>query len=159
MLHLLALYGNKKAAVITTVSEEFNCSKKSVHRDLKNILQWYPKYIINDALYPIIQTQLEILKRQIWELIAQDNDKNPTVKIDAINTSLKITQEQTKLGETLGAITRKPVEVTQTRTVTLPFEALPEIKEAYAKLAAQAKAEKDAKTKDAKAKDADEEGV
>ncbi len=142
MLQLLALYGNKKT-VITTISEEFNCSKKAVQRDLKNILQWYPKYNTSDALYPMAQTRLEILARQIWDLIAQDSDENPAIKIDAIIASLKITQEQTKLGEILRDLLRKSVDISQTRMAAMPFEAIPEIKEAYRKAAEAQKAEKE----------------
>ncbi|MCW3998949.1 MAG: hypothetical protein NWE93_01760 [Candidatus Bathyarchaeota archaeon] len=90
------------------------------------------------------------MNREAMGLLTESDDKKPLsvkdkfVKIGALNTALKITVEQIKVGQELGLIERKPEIIQSAVSLAMPFEASPEIKAAYAKFAEAQRAEKDA---------------
>ena len=84
-----------------------------------------------------------MLNRDALDTINDEGEKDPCVRIGAINSSLKITKEQLKDAKNPGRHDSKPAEVTQTFPTAMPFEALPEIREAYRRSAEAQKAEKD----------------
>jgi hypothetical protein len=93
----------------------------------------------------ILRERLEILFREAIEIVLNESINNDYVKIAAINTALKITKEQIKLGFALGLIKRKAPEINQNPPLRMPFEFNPVIMQALAESVKQQRAEKKAK--------------
>jgi hypothetical protein len=149
MLTLLGL-GNSLQAVVSLLAKEFNCKEVTLYADYERISTWAPVVEQDDALTAMVKARLEYLNREAVDIMQNiENGKASTVKekfikLGAINAVLKITVEQIKLGQELGLIERKPEVIQSAVSISMPFEAAPEIKAAYAKLAEEQRAEKEA---------------
>ena len=156
-MRLLAA-GNSLNVVVSTVSKEFGCSESAIYRDYANISQWAGEFNQDKQAVSVLRVRLETLFRDSVEARNEAGEKNLCAKIGAINSALKITKEQIKLAAILGLLESKPVEVAQSFPTSMPFEALPEIKEAFRRAAEAQKAENAQKAEKAKkdAKDQEE---
>lgn len=152
MLRLLAV-GNSLSVIVQTLSAEFHVSEWVIYKDHKRMKTWVHAFEQDGVLSSILRARLDFLNREAMGLLTDNDDKKPLsvkdkfVKIGALNTALKITVEQIKVGQELGLIERKPEVIQSAVSLAMPFEALPEIKDAYAKFAEAQRAEKDATTK------------
>jgi hypothetical protein len=152
MLRLLAV-GNSLSAIVQTLSAEFHVSEWVIYKDHKRMKTWVHTFEQDEVLASILRARLDFLNREAMGLLTEGDDKKPLsvkdkfVKIGALNTALKITVEQIKVGQELGLIDRKPEVIQSAVSLAMPFEASPEIKAAYAKFAEAQRAEKDAATK------------
>lgn len=101
-------------------------------------------------LTTILRARLDFLNREAMGLLTEGGDskslgvKDKFVKIGALNTALKITVEQIRLAQELGLVERKPEVIQSAVSLSMPFEASPEIRSAYTKFAEAQRAEKDA---------------
>jgi hypothetical protein len=151
MLRLLAV-GNSLSAIVQTLSAEFHVSEWVIYKDHKRMKTWVHAFEQDEALASILRARLDFLNREAMGLLTESDDKKPLsakdkfVKIGALNTALKITVEQIKVGQELGLIEKKPEVIQSAVSLSMPFEASPEIKTAYAKFAEEQRAEKDAAT-------------
>jgi hypothetical protein len=151
MLTLLGL-GNSLQAVVTALAKEFNCKEVTLYADYERISTWAPAVEQDEALTAMVKARLDYLNREAVDIMQNIDSKASTVKekfikLGAINSVLKITVEQIKLGQELGLIERKPEVFQSAVSISMPFEAAPEIKAAYAKLAEEQRAEKEAARK------------
>lgn len=148
MLTLLGL-GNSLQAVVSALAKEFNRKEVTIYADYERISTWAPVVEQDEVLTALIKARLDYLNREALEMMQNIENKGSTVKeklikLGAINSVLKITVEQIKLGQELGLIERKPDVIQSAVSISMPFEAAPEIKAAYAKLAEEQRAEKEA---------------
>ncbi len=107
----------------------------------------------------MVKARLDYLNREAVDVMQSIENRASTVnekliKLGAINSVLKITIEQIKLGRELGLIGGK-TEVFQCAPMTMPFMMNPDIKAAWDKLAAEQRAAKEAAEKARSAKDFD----
>jgi hypothetical protein len=147
MLTLLGL-GNSLQAVVSVLAKEFNCKEVTLYADYERISTWAPAVEQDEALTAMVKARLDYLNREAVDIMQNIDSKASTVKekfikLGAINAVLKITVEQIKLGQELGLIERKPEVIQSAVSLSMPFEAAPEIKAAYAKLAEEQRAEKE----------------
>ena len=149
MVRLIAM-GNGLSAVVSALSSEFKCSTKAIYKDYEKMATWAHAIEQDKQLTTILRARLDFLNREAMGLLTEGTDNKPLsvkdkfVKIGALNTSLKITVEQIKLAQELGLVERKPEVIQSAVSLAMPFEASPEIKDAYAKFAEAQRAEKDA---------------
>jgi hypothetical protein len=148
MLTLLGL-GNGLQAVVTALAREFNCKEVTLYADYERISTWAPVVEQDEALTAMIKARLNYLNREAIEIMQNienkgSTDKQKFIKLGAINSVLKITVEQIKLGQELGLIERKPEVFQSAVSISMPFMASPEIKASYDKLAELQRAEKEA---------------
>ncbi len=130
MLVLLGL-GNSKQAVVETLAKEEGCSEAAIYADYERMSTWVHAIEEDENLSSLLRARLEYVNREAVELlqsIKTDSSgiKEKFVKIGALNTVLKVTQEQIKLGQELGLIERKPVEVV-TNALGMPWAADPKV--------------------------------
>jgi NADPH-dependent glutamate synthase beta subunit-like oxidoreductase len=149
---MLLAVGNSLSAIVQTLSAEFHVSEWVIYKDHKRMKTWVHAFEQDEALASILRARLDFLNREAMGLLTESDDKKPLsakdkfVKIGALNTALKITVEQIKVGQELGLIEKKPEVIQSAVSLSMPFEASPEIKTAYAKFAEEQRAEKDAAT-------------
>jgi hypothetical protein len=149
MLTLLGL-GNSLQAVVLALAKEFNCKEVTLYADYERISTWAPVVEQDAALTAMVKARLDYLNREAMDIMQNiENGKGSTVKekfikLGAINSVLKITVEQIKLGQELGLIERKPEVFQSAVSVSMPFMASPEIKAAYDREAEKQRAEKEA---------------
>ena len=151
MVRLIAV-GNSLSAVVHTLASEFECSERAIYKDYEKMPTWAHAIEQDKQLTTILRARLDFLNREAMSLLTEGDNKplsvkDKFVKIGALNTSLKITVEQIKLAQELGLVERKPEVIQSAVSFAMPFEASPEIKAAYTKLAEGQRAEKDAATK------------
>jgi len=148
MLTLLGL-GNSLQAVVSALAKEFNCKEVTLYADYERISTWAPVVEQDEALTAMVKARLDYLNREAMDIMQNIENKGSTVKekfikLGAINSVLKITVEQIKLGQALGLIERKPEVIQSAVSISMPFMASPEIKAAYDKLAEEQRIEKEA---------------
>lgn len=146
MLTLLAL-GNSLKAIVDALSEEFHCSKQTIYRDYERMSTWIHAIQQDEKLSAMVYSRLEYLNREAIDLMQGIENKSATardkfIKIGAMNTCLKITAEQIKLGQELGIIERKPVEVITNALSSMPFVINPDVKRALDESAAEQREQK-----------------
>jgi hypothetical protein len=152
MVRLIAV-GNSLSAVVQTLASEFKCSERAIYKDYEQMNTWAHAIEQDKQLTTILRARLDYLNREAMGMLTESGDgkalstKDKFVKIGALNTALKITVEQIKVGQELGLIEKKPEVIQSAVSLAMPFEASPEIKSAYAKFAETQRAEKDATTK------------
>jgi len=157
MVNLIAM-GNGLDAIVDALSQEFKVSKVAIYADYERMETWVHDLQADEQLCAKLKQRLEFLNRTAIDMLldlnsSRDGKKRQLavneqfVKIGIINAILKVTVEQIKLGQELGLVERKPEVIQSTVSLSMPFEASPEIKAAYTKLAEAQKAEKDATTK------------
>jgi hypothetical protein len=152
MVRLIAM-GNSLSAVVQALSSEFKCSARAIYKDYKQMNSWAHAIEQDKQLTTILRARLDFLNREAMGLLTEGGDskslgvKDKFVKIGALNTALKITVEQIKLAQELGLVERKPEVIQSAVSLSMPFEASPEIKSAYTKFAQAQRAEKDATAK------------
>lgn len=121
MVRLIAV-GNSLSAVVQTLASEFKCSQKAIYKDYEKMDTWAHSIEQDKQLTTVLRARLDYLNREALGLLSDCGDgrqlsvKEKFVKIGALNTALKITIEQIKLGQELGFIERKPevIEVKET---------------------------------------------
>ncbi len=112
MVRLIAV-GNSLSAVVQTLASEFKCSERAIYKDYEQMDTWAHSIEQDKQLTTILRARLDYLNREAMGLLS-DGEKKPQtvkdkfVKIGALNTALKITVEQIKLGQELGLVERKP---------------------------------------------------
>lgn len=113
MVRLIAV-GNSLSAVVQTLASEFKCSERAIYKDYEQMATWAHAIEQDKQLTTILRARLDYLNREAMGLLSDGGDgrqlsvKEKFVKIGALNTALKITIEQIKLGQELGLIERKP---------------------------------------------------
>ncbi len=112
MLTLLGL-GNSLQVVVSAIAKEFNCKEVTVYADYERIPTWAPVVEQDQVLTALVKARLDYLSREAMNIMQGIENKGSTVKekfikLGAINSVLKITVEQIKLGQALGLIERKP---------------------------------------------------
>jgi hypothetical protein len=110
MLTLLGL-GNSLQAVVSALAKEFNRKEVTIYADYERISTWAPVVEQDEVLTALIKARLDYLNREALEMMQNIENKGSTVKeklikLGAINSVLKITVEQIKLGQELGLIER-----------------------------------------------------
>jgi hypothetical protein len=154
MLRLLAI-GNSLKVVVETISKEYNVPKKTVYSDYYNMQKWAHILQQDKQLCSLVRERLDLLNRELLGMmleIESIGEKKASVKerFLKVNTAvaiLKVVQEQIKLGQNLGLIEKKPEVIQSAVSLSMPFEASPEIRAAYTKFAEAQRADKDATTK------------
>jgi|GEM_PF-2003255 len=154
MLRLLAI-GNSLKVVVDTICKEFGVSKQTVYSDYYRMADWVHVLQQDKALSSLVRERLDLLNRELLGLMLEIESvgekkasiKERFLKVNAAIAALKVVQEQIKLGQNLGLIERKPEVIQSAVSLAMPFEASPEIRDAYAKFAEAQRAEKDAATK------------
>jgi hypothetical protein len=119
--------GNSLEATIEALSVEFKVSKPALYADYERMETWVHDIQADQVLCSKLKQRLEFLNRTALDMLLDLNSsgdgkkrqlsvKEQFVKIGAINTVLRVTQEQIKLGQELGLIERKPevIEINQT---------------------------------------------
>ncbi len=102
MLTLLGL-GNSLQVIVSALSKEFNCKEVTVYADYERISTWAPVVEQDQALTVLVKARLDYLNREAMDIMQSIENKGSTVKekfikLGAINSVLKITIEQIKLG-------------------------------------------------------------
>lgn len=157
MVNLIAM-GNGLDAIVDVLSGEFGVSRKTIYSDYERMDTWVHDLQADAQLCAKLKQRLEFLNRVAIDMLLELNSsvdgkkrqltvKEQFVKIGVINAILKVTVEQIKLGQELGLIERKPTVIQSAVSLSMPFEASPEIKAAYAKFAEEQRVEKDAAAK------------
>jgi len=147
MLTLLGL-GNSLQAVVSALAEEFNCKEATLYADYERISTWAPVVEQDQALTAMIKARLDYLNREALEIMQSIQNNGSTVKeklikIGAINAALKITAEQIKLGQELGLIEKKTMEIISNfHPIEMPFTCDPDIKRLLLERAEEQRAEK-----------------
>ena len=154
MLRLLAI-GNSLKVVVETISKEYNVPKKTVYSDYYNMQKWAHILQQDKQLCSLVRERLDLLNRELLGMMLEIESvgekkasvKERFLKVNAAVAVLKVVQEQIKLGQNLGLIEKKPEVIQSAVSLSMPFEASPEIKAAYTKFAEAQRADKDATTK------------
>ncbi len=158
MLRLLAI-GNGLKVVVETISSEFNVPKKTVYSDYYNMADWVRVLQQDKQLSALVRERLDLLNREMFGLMLEIDAigekkasiKERYLKVNAAIAALKVVQEQIKLGQNLGLIEQRPLEILQNQIV-MPFAVNPDVRRAWEAEAARQAAEK---AKQDKARDAD----
>lgn len=115
--------------VISTISEEYGCSKDTVRRDHQNMESWGKRYLQNTQQPYVLHARLEFLSRTSMETVLES--KKPIEKIRATEVALKITQEQVRFGKELAIFEHKEsLNVIQNLPMQMPWVGDPELKQA-----------------------------
>jgi hypothetical protein len=160
MLTLLGL-GNSLQSVVSAISKEFNCKEAALYADYERISTWAPVIEQDENLTALVKARMDYLNREAIDMMQCIENRASTVnekllKLGAINSVLKITIEQIKLGQTLGLIERKPEILQPPLVLSMPFMMNPDIKAAWDKSNAEQKAQKEAADKARAAKSFDQ---
>jgi transcriptional antiterminator len=112
MVRLIAM-GNSLSAVVQALASEFGCSERTIYHDYEVMDTWAHAIEQDKQLTTILRARLDYFNREAMDLLTDWEKKPQTVKekfvkIGALNTALKITIAQIKLGQNLGLIERKP---------------------------------------------------
>jgi hypothetical protein len=149
MLKLIAL-GSSLPSVISAISQEFECSEKTVYKDYQTMDQWGKKLRQDKQLEYLLYARLDLLNRTATEIML--SAKKYPDKVRAGTLVLKVTQEQKKL-ETILEAQKAGSHTLKSLSTKMPFEDNPLIKQAYLeeerkqRANATLRAEKDAKGK------------
>ncbi len=147
MVNLIAI-GNGLDAIVDALSQEFKVSKKAIYADYERMEKWVHDLQADEQLCARLKQRLEYLNRVAIDMLldlgsSEDGKKRQLTvkeqfaKIGIINAILRVTMEQIKLGQELGLIERKPVEVLTVGSLNMPFECDPELKGAILRMDAQ----------------------
>lgn len=154
MVNLIAM-GNGLDAIVDALSAEFKVSRKTIYSDYERMETWVHELQADEQLCAKLKQRLEFLNRTAIDMLLELNSsedgkkrrltlKEQFVKIGIINAILRVTMAQIRLGQELGLIERRPEVIQSAVSLSMPFEASPEIQAAYAKFAEVQKADKDA---------------
>jgi hypothetical protein len=144
LLFLLTL-DNSVSAAIMAVSKEFGYDPEVIQRDYRNMDHWIDKVQHTQEKTHLLYTKLDFLSRQSTDVLLDCT--KPKEKMEAIKSSLKITEAQIKLYEKRGYLKTKTHEVNQAPDLPLAFDSNPEIMAAYQKFASIQKADKETENK------------
>ena len=134
MLTLLGL-GNSLQSVVLALAKEFNCKEATLYADYERIPTWAPIIEQDEILTAMVKARMDYLNREAMDMMHDIENRASTVnekliKLGAINSVLKMTVEQIKLGQALGLIERKPEIIQPPLRLSLPFMMNPDIKAA-----------------------------
>jgi hypothetical protein len=130
MLILLCL-NNSLTTIADQLSKDFSCSRKAIFTDYERRKTWIPDVEAKEEYATLLQVRLDFLNREALSILTsiQENAdvKNKLLKIGAINTALRVTDEQFKLAVERGWIERQSIEAIQDKP-SMPFAGDPEIR-------------------------------
>lgn len=132
------------------IAKEFKVTVTALKRDWARRKEWLPILAqVDDKKFRISQVAMRIraIMDVCWETYrAARKANNHNACVGAIEKLIRVSQHEVDIFQSLGVLEKEPTKIDAFITTpgTMPFEELPEVKEARERIAERLRAEKDA---------------